>query len=214
MYQRQLEGIIEQIRHDNMRPSLLIHACCAPCSSYVLEYLIPYFSITVYYYNPNIAPAEEFEFRLSEEKRLIDELPGAQGIKVVSPPYDHREFLDKISGLESEPEGGRRCAVCFRQRLESTAAYAAEHGYDYYTTTLTISPLKNAHLLNEIGNELGERYDVRFLPSDFKKRNGFKRSIDLSKQYTLYRQDYCGCEFSKAERKAKKSRDSASERKI
>ena len=180
----------------------------------MLEYLIPYFSITVYYYNPNIAPAEEFEFRLSEEKRLIDELPGAQGIKVVSPPYDHREFLDKISELESEPEGGRRCAVCFRQRLESTAAYAAEHGYDYYTTTLTISPLKNAHLLNEIGNELGERYDVRFLPSDFKKRNGFKRSIDLSKQYTLYRQDYCGCEFSKAERKAKKSRDSASERKI
>ena len=197
MYQRQLEGIIEQIRHDNMRPSLLIHACCAPCSSYVLEYLIPYFSITVYYYNPNIAPDKEFEFR-----------------RVVAPPYDHREFLCEVSGLESEPEGGKRCAVCFRQRLESAAAYAAENGYDYYTTTLTISPLKNAHLLNEIGNERGEKYHVRFLPSDFKKRDGFKRSIDLSKQYSLYRQNYCGCEFSKAECEAKKNTYSASERKI
>ena len=214
MYQRQLEGIIEQIRHDNMRPSLLIHACCAPCSSYVLEYLIPYFSITVYYYNPNIAPDKEFEFRLAEEKRLIEELPGAQEIRVVAPPYDHREFLCEVSGLESEPEGGKRCAACFRQRLESAAAYAAENGYDYYTTTLTISPLKNAHLLNEIGNELGEKYHVRFLPSDFKKRDGFKRSIDLSKQYSLYRQNYCGCEFSKAECEAKKNIYSASERKI
>ncbi len=197
-----------------MRPSLLIHACCAPCSSYVLEYLIPYFSITVYYYNPNIAPSEEFEFRLAEEKRLIAELPGAQEIKVVAPSYNHREFLREVSGLESEPEGGQRCVVCFRQRLESAAAYAAENGYDYYTTTLTISPLKNARLLNEIGNELGKRYHIRFLPSDFKKRDGFKRSIDLSKQYSLYRQNYCGCEFSKAECETKKSRVSASERKI
>ena len=167
MYQRQLEGIIEQIRHENMSPSLLIHVCCAPCSSYVLEYLIPYFSITVYYYNPNIAPEEEFDFRLAEEKRLIGALPGAGEIKVVSPRYDHQEFLQAAAGLESEPEGGARCAACFRQRLESAAAYAADHGFDYYTTTLTISPLKNAHLLNEIGNELGEKYGIRFLPSDF-----------------------------------------------
>ena len=200
MYQRQLDGILNQIKESGSHPSLLIHACCAPCSSYVLEYLIPYFSITVFYYNPNIAPEEEYAFRLQEEKRLVAELPGASAIQVAAPRYDHDEFLATAKGLEQEPERGRRCAACFRLRLSAAARYAAEHHFDYYTTTLSISPLKDAPLLNEIGREEGERAGVAFLPSDFKKRNGFKRSIELSAAYGLYRQNYCGCEFSKRER--------------
>ena len=212
MYQRQLEGILDQIKESRSKPSLLLHVCCAPCSSYVLEYLIPYFSITVFYYNPNIAPESEFLFRLEEERRLISELPGADGIRVVAPPYDHDAFLRAARGLESEPERGERCTQCFRLRLGCAAAYAAQHHFDYYTTTLTISPLKNAALLNEIGVSEGEEHGIRFLPSDFKKRNGFKRSTELSGQYHLYRQDYCGCEFSKAER-LRDAREKKAERK-
>ena len=200
MYQKQLEGILDQIKVDNAKPSLLIHACCAPCSSYVLEYLIPYFSITVFYYNPNISPASEYDFRLAEERRLVRELPGADGIAVEAPPYDHGEFLAASEGLEALPEGGERCTACFKLRLDAAAAWAAAHGFDYFTTTLTISPLKDAARLNEIGQEAGAAHGVRFLPSDFKKRDGFKRSIELSRQYSLYRQNYCGCEFSRAAR--------------
>ena len=200
MYQRQLDAILKDIQDRHTHPSLLLHVCCAPCSSYVLEYLIPYFSITVFYYNPNIAPAEEFDFRLAEEKRLLRELPGASGIHVAAPAYDHAEFLECARGLEDEPERGKRCAECFRLRLGRAADYAALNGYDYYTTTLSISPLKDAPLLNEIGRAEGERAGVKFLPSDFKKRDGFKRSIELSAQYDLYRQNYCGCEFSKIQR--------------
>ena len=200
MYQKQLDVILNRIRYDRVRPSLLLHVCCAPCSSYVLEYLIPYFSITVFYYNPNIAPESEFVCRLEEEKRLLAELPGASGISVVAPPYDHDEFLRAARGLEDEPERGLRCRECFRLRLGAAARYAADNGYDWYTTTLSISPLKNAALLNEIGGAEGERCGVAFLPSDFKKRDGYKRSIELSRQYSLYRQDFCGCEFSRAER--------------
>ena len=201
MYQRELDAILKNIDSESAKPSLLLHVCCAPCSSYVLEYLIPYFSITVYYYNPNIAPEEEFVFRLDEEKRLLNELPGTKGISVVAPDYDHTEFLAAARGLEDEPERGERCRKCFELRLGAAARFAADHHYDYYTTTLSISPLKDAALLNEIGRDLGECFGVRFLPSDFKKRNGFKRSIELSREYSLYRQNYCGCEFSKRERK-------------
>lgn len=200
MYQRQLEGILNQIKQDHIKPSLLLHVCCAPCSSYVLEYLIPYFSITVFYYNPNIAPSKEYAFRLEEEKRLLSQLPGADGISVIAPPYHHDAFLKAVKGLEMIPEGGERCAACFRLRLSEAACYAARNRFDYYTTTLSISPLKNAALLNQIGQEEAERYGISFLPSDFKKKDGFKRSIELSKMYELYRQDYCGCEFSKRER--------------
>ena len=200
MYQRQLDTILKRIEEDQARPSLLLHACCAPCSSYVLEYLIPYFSITVFYYNPNITPEEEFSFRLKEEERLVSALPGASDIKVVAPPYDHSEFLKAAEGLEDEPERGRRCSRCFELRLKAAALYAKENGFDYFTTTLSISPLKNAALLNEIGAQLSEETGVPVLPSDFKKRGGFQRSIELSKEYDLYRQNFCGCEFSRAER--------------
>ena len=215
MYQKQLDVILNRIRDDRVRPSLLLHVCCAPCSSYVLEYLIPYFSITVFYYNPNIAPESEFVCRLEEEKRLLAELPGASGISVVAPPYDHDEFLRAARGLEDEPERGLRCRECFRLRLGAAARYAADHGYDWYTTTLSISPLKNAALLNEIGGAEGERCGVAFLPSDFKKRDGYKRSIELSRQYSLYRQDFCGCEFSRAERdRARQQKEQIPERKM
>lgn len=195
-YQKELDKIIEGL--DN-RPRLLLHSCCAPCSSYCLEYLSEYFEITDYYYNPNITSQAEYDMRSSEQERLISELNEDLGsdISCVLGTYEPEIFYDKVKGLEAEPEGGKRCMVCFALRLESTAAYAREHGYDYFTTTLTISPLKNAHALNEIGMAIGQKYGVAFLPSDFKKRNGYKRSIELSKQYDLYRQSYCGCEFSR-----------------
>lgn len=202
-YQKELEKIIiRPTGTSDAVPTLLLHSCCAPCSSYVLEYLSDYFQITVFYYNPNIYPEQEYTHRVEEQKRLIDELPSRYPIRIIEGRFDPREFYDAVRGLEHIREGGERCHACFRLRLEESARVAAAGGFDYFTTTLTISPLKNAAKLNEIGEELAESYHVRWLPSDFKKRNGYKRSVELSAQYGLYRQDYCGCVFSKKEREA------------
>lgn len=189
-----MDKLIEKL--DNV-PTLLIHACCAPCSSYVLEYLSQYFHIIILYYNPNITSVEEYNYRLSEEKRLIDELPVKYPVKLIAGDYNPESFFDAVKGLEREPEGGKRCEVCFELRLREAAEKCREIGADYFLTTLTISPLKNAELINSIGEKLAEKYGVKYLPSDFKKKNGYKRSIELSREYDLYRQNYCGCVFSR-----------------
>ena len=198
-YQRELETVIKENESKSRVPRLLLHSCCAPCSSYVLEYLSDYFEITVFYYNPNISPAEEYEKRAAEQKHLIQELPAKHPIHLVVGADEPERFYAVSRGLEMVPEGGERCFQCFRLRLEEAAKMAAEGGFDYFATTLTISPLKNAQKLNEIGEELSEIYKVEHLPSDFKKKNGYKRSVELSAQYGLYRQNYCGCVFSKRE---------------
>lgn len=195
-YQKQLEELLK--REAGRRPRLLLHCCCAPCSSYVLEYLLPFFEIDLFFYNPNIDTAAEFDLRREELWRLADAL-GATGLRI-APDYRPEAFLQAAKGLEDAPEGGPRCRQCFALRLGRTAEAAAAGGYDYFATTLTISPLKNAPLLNTIGEELAARYGVAWLPSDFKKKEGYKRSIQLSAQYDLYRQDYCGCGFSKQQR--------------
>lgn len=199
-YQRKLDELIRTLDPKAAPPKLLLHACCAPCSSYVLEYLTQYFEITVFYYNPNIYPPEEYDHRVRELQRLIDTMPMKHRVTLVERGYDPKEFYDAIKGLEDIPEGGERCFACYRLRLERTAQLAQELGADYFTTTLSISPYKNSEKLNEISEELGEVYAVRALPADFKKKNGYKRSIELSREYDLYRQDYCGCVFSKKER--------------
>ena len=199
-FQKELEAIIEQNRKNGIVPSLLLHSCCAPCSSYCLEYLSRYFKITVLYYNPNLFPAGEYERRVSEQKKLVSALPTKYPVTLVEMKGEPEEFYSAVKGLEHIREGGERCFACFRLRLERAARYAKENGFDFFTTTLTISPLKNAQKLNEIGEEAGEKFGVRHLPSDFKKKNGYKRSVELSKVYGLYRQDYCGCVFSKRER--------------
>ena len=196
-------------RPESKGKRLLLHACCAPCSSYVLYYLCSTFEITVFYYNPNITSDAEYQKRAAEEKRFIDELNAkgipAYPIRYMDGHYDSAEFLSAVRGYENCPEGGERCAICFRMRLSETARMAAEGKYDYFATTLTLSPLKNAELLNEIGLEEGAKYGANYLPSNFKKKDGNKRSIELSKEYGLYRQDYCGCCFSKAERERQKA---------
>lgn len=196
-YQKELEKIIKQNSEKGIVPKLLLHACCAPCSSYCLEYLSQFFDITVFYFNPNISIKEEYEYRLNEEKRLISLMNFKNPVKIMDSKYNPKEFFDTIKGLEKEPEGGKRCAECFRLRLEESAKTAKQFEFDYFTTTLTISPLKNAQLLNSIGEELGKKYGVQWLYSDFKKKEGYKRSIVLSNEYSLYRQNYCGCVFSK-----------------
>lgn len=196
-YQRELETIIESSIKESRVPRLLLHSCCAPCSSYVLEYLSQYFAVTVYYYNPNISPKEEYERRIEEQRRLICELPAVHPVSFEAGPYEPERFYEAARGYEQETEGGARCLRCFRLRLFEAARLAAAGGYDYFTTTLTISPLKNAAALNAIGEEAGALYGVVHLPSDFKKKNGYKRSVELSSRYGLYRQDYCGCVFSK-----------------
>lgn len=202
-YQKELDRLISTL--GDRRPTLLLHACCAPCSSYVLEYLSRYFQITLYFYNPNIAPEGEYHYRCGELKRLVAEMLPEAGIEVVEAPYDAQAFYDIARGLEQEPEGGERCMKCYRLRLEASAKMARELGCEYYTTTLSISPLKNAKALNAIGEELAPIYETKYLTSDFKKREGYKRSIQLSAQYGLYRQDYCGCAYSKAERERQKA---------
>ena len=181
------------------RPRLLLQSCCGPCSSYVLEALTPYFRVTVLYYNPNIQPRAEYDLRLENQRKIIAALPTPSAVDILECDYDGEKYDAAVKGLESEPEGGARCTVCFRLRLEETAKRASELGYDWFCTTLTVSPHKDAERLNQIGRALGERYGVPFLPSDFKKREGYKRSIQLSKEYGLYRQDYCGCLYSKSE---------------
>ena len=192
-----LENTIKENEKAGLRPTLLLHACCAPCSSYVLEYLSKHFDITLLFYNPNISPEEEYIFREKELRRLVGEMPLPNGISVISEKYDPKEFYDIANGLEGLPEGGERCKRCYRLRLSHTAEIAKEKGFDYFTTTLSISPYKNAEWLNSIGNEEGARLGVKYLFSDFKKKNGYKRSCELSEEYGLYRQNYCGCEFSK-----------------
>lgn len=198
-YQIILNKTIDEIQKNGSVPSLLLHSCCAPCSSYVLEYLCEYFNITIFYYNPNISPKEEFEKRVAEQKRLIKEMPFKHEVKFIEGKYDCERFYEMAKGLEHAREGGERCFKCYRLRLEETAKAAQKGGFDYFTTTLSISPLKNAQILNEIGKELSDIYGVPYLFSDFKKKEGYKRSCKLSEIYSLYRQNYCGCVFSKAE---------------
>lgn len=196
-YQKILDKELEKIQSSNTTPTLLLHSCCAPCSSYVIEYLSKYFKITVFYYNPNISPDNEYRYRADEQKRLIESMSLENPVEFLEGEYNPADFFEASKGLEDAPEGGARCAKCFNLRLSKTAETAQQGNYDYFTTTLTISPLKNAQLINNIGKELSNKYNVPYLLSDFKKKNGYKRSIVLSKEYNLYRQNYCGCIFSK-----------------
>lgn len=199
-YQKELDALIEKLVKEKETPTLLLHSCCAPCSSYVLEYLSKYFKISILFYNPNIYPLEEYSRRVAEQKGLISALKVKNEINFLEGRYDTETFYNITKGLENEKEGGERCFKCYELRLKEAAIIAKEHGFDYFTTTLSISPHKNAQKLNEIGNELSNQYGVKYLYSDFKKKEGYKRSIELSNQYDLYRQDYCGCIFSKRER--------------
>lgn len=196
-YQLELDKIIEQITKEGRVPTLLMHSCCAPCSSYCLSYLAEFFKITIFYYNPNISPREEYEKRVQEQIRLIQELPVKYSISFAEGRYDPQRFYDMAKGLEETPEGGARCFQCYEMRQREAAIYAKEHGFDYFTTTLSVSPHKNAQKLNEIGQQLAKEYQIPYLVSDFKKKGGYLKSIELSREYDLYRQNYCGCEFSK-----------------
>lgn len=191
------EDVIKKVREDGKRKKLLLHACCAPCSSYVLEYLNEYFDITLYFYNPNIDDEDEYRYRADEAKRLIREMPTVNPVGFAEGEYEVDKFLEMSRGLEDAREGGARCMKCYELRLERAAKYAKENGFDMFTTTLSISPLKNSRALNLIGEKLSNEYGVDYLYSDFKKKNGYKRSVELSAEYKLYRQSYCGCSFSK-----------------
>ncbi len=195
-YQKELDQLIETNKREGKVPRLLLHSCCAPCSSYVLEYLSKYFEITVLYYNPNIYPPEEYALREQEEEELIRQMPFVHKVQMVRGRYEPDEFYEAVKGLEREPEGGRRCEKCYELRLREAARQARDGGFDFFATTLTISPLKPAGKLNEIGEQAGKEYKAAYLPSDFKKKNGYKRSVELSGEYGLYRQNYCGCIYS------------------
>lgn len=195
-YQKELDQVIGEHAEGRKAPRLLLHSCCAPCSSYVLEYLSKYFEITVYFYNPNIYPQAEFLKRLHEEEALVERMEFEHPVRVIGGAWESEEFYRAAKGYEEAPEGGERCFRCYGLRLREAAKVAKAGGYDYFTTTLTISPLKNADKLNEIGEMVAKEFGVRWLPSDFKKREGYKRSIELSREYGLYRQDYCGCVYS------------------
>ena len=205
-YDKKMEEIISSFNGETKK--LLLHSCCAPCSSHVIETLTPYFDITIIYYNPNIEPYEEYEKRKQDEIRFIKEFPHKNKIDILDCDYDNDKYHEVIKGLEAEREGGPRCFKCYYLRLEKTAKEAKNGGYDYFGTTLTVSPYKNSQKLNEIGAELESIYKIKYLYSDFKKKNGYKRSIELSKQYNLYRQDYCGCIYSQKERDLYRKKDS------
>lgn len=198
-YQKVLDGILASLASDGVdtAPTLLLHACCAPCSSYVLEYLAQYFRITLFYYNPNISPGEEYRRRAAEVHGLLSRLPVRYPVSLLEGKYDPQRFFEMAKGLENEPEGGGRCALCYELRLREAAQEAKKRDFDWFTTTLSVSPYKHAQTLNEIGSKLEEEYGVRYLHSDFKKRGGYQRSIELSHLYGLYRQNYCGCVFSR-----------------
>ncbi len=198
-YQKELEKIIDLIKKTDEPKTLLLHSCCAPCSSYVLKYLSDYFKITLLYFNPNIYPPEEYDKRVSEQQRLISELPVKYPVEFINGRYEPSEFYNAVKGLEDKPEGGERCFVCYELRLREAAKYAKEGGFDYFTTTLSISPLKNAAKINEIGEKIAKEMGLVHLPSDFKKKEGYKQSIELSKEYNLYRQNFCGCIYSRKE---------------
>lgn len=198
-YQRELDKILETIKRDEEIPRLFLHSCCAPCSSYVLEYLRRFFLITVFYYNPNISDSQEYQKRAAEQWRLIEAYNregSGHPIEAVRGSYEPERFQEAARGLEACPEGGERCGKCFRLRLEETARRAKEGGFDFFGTTLTISPLKDEQRINGIGLALAEEYGIAWLPSDFKKKDGYRRSVELSGEYGLYRQDYCGCVYS------------------
>lgn len=196
-YQRELEQVLQEEQKKGGLPRLLLHSCCAPCSSYVLEYLSQYFSIMVFYYNPNIFPKEEYEKRVKEQEDFIKRFPAEHPVTFVDGPYEAERFYETVKGLEKEPEGGSRCFRCYELRLSEAVEMAESCGFDYVTTTLSISPLKNAEKLNEIGERLTRERKVKWLPGDFKKRDGYKRSVELSEEYGLYRQNYCGCVYSR-----------------
>ena len=199
-YDKLLSDLIVKNSELNVVPSVLLHSCCAPCSSYVIEYLSNYFNITILYYNPNISPYDEYLKRKNEQIKLIDNMKTKYKVNIIDCDYDNNLYEEAIKGFEMEPERGSRCSICFKLRLDKTAIIASEGNYDYFATTLTLSPYKNAKLINEIGIELENKYNIKYLGSDFKKRNGYKRSIELSFEYDLYRQDYCGCVYSKRDR--------------
>lgn len=207
-YQVKLDKILQEIitkaEQGGRIPTLLLHSCCAPCSSYVLEYLSNYFLITIFYYNPNISEENEYQKRVAEQKRLIGELPVKNPVAFLEGNYNPQDFFDAVKGLEQLGERSARCYACYRLRLEQAARMAGQKGFDYFTTTLSISPYKNADWLNEIGERLQQEYGVNYLYADFKKKNGYKRSIELSEKYHLYRQDFCGCSFSKEEEEKRK----------
>lgn len=195
-YQKEMEKVLMGLSQQP-RPKLLLQCCCAPCSSAVLEVLCAHFDVQIYFYNPNIHPQAEYEKRLQQFDKLLARAPAAKDVQLVPAKYDPEEFFSAVKGLENEPEGGARCIACFQLRLRETARKAKALGIPYFTTTLTVSPHKNAALLNEIGTAVAAEYGVRFLPSDFKKKEGYKRSVQLSEAYALYRQNDCGCVFSK-----------------
>ena len=199
-YQKQLEAIIAKHEKAGEVPTLMLHSCCAPCSSYCLEYLSNYFKITVFYYNPNIYPEEEYTKRVEEQRRFIEKLPAKHKIEFVEGVFEKERFYEIVKGYENCKEGGERCFLCYELRLAETAKIAKQMGMDYFTTTLSISPLKNSDKLNEIGEKVGLQYGIAHLSSDFKKKNGYKRSVELSNEYEMYRQYYCGCVYSKMER--------------
>ena len=203
-YQIEMEKELRAIQARGQRPLLALHSCCAPCSSAVLERLNAHFRIALYYYNPNISPEKEFRHRVEEQRRLVRQMPLADDLRVEEGPYEPERFYELVRGHEGDPEGGARCGVCFEMRLRSTAEYAKRIGADYFTTTLSISPLKDEQRLNAIGRALSEEFGVKYLFSDFKKRDGYRRSCALSEEYGLYRQDFCGCAFSRMERDRRK----------
>lgn len=207
-YQLMLENELAKISSQSEKPSLLLHVCCAPCSSYVLEYISSYFDITLFFYNPNITSEDEYNYRIDESKRLLAEMPLAGKVEFLQGRYDVSEFFCIAKGYEDLPEGGERCFKCYELRLRESAEFAKLNGFDYFTTTLSISPYKNAEKLNYIGSELAEEYGVKYLFSDFKKKNGYKRSIELSEKYNLYRQNFCGCIYSQMEMKRKNQEQS------
>lgn len=207
-YQKELDQIIKQQADRDTVPRLLLHSCCAPCSSYILEYLSEFFEITIYFYNPNIYPQTEFLKRLAEEESLAARMDFVHPVRVMGGAWESDVFYRVSRNYEEEPEGGERCFRCYGLRLRETAKVAQAGGYDYFTTTLSISPLKNAEKLNEIGEALEKEFGIAWLPSDFKKKEGYKRSVELSKQYGLYRQDYCGCIYSMNREKIVKAADS------
>lgn len=195
-YQLICDKQIEEMTKDGKTPRLLLHSCCGPCSSYVIEYLSKFFDITVFFYNPNVFPQEEYEKRFSAQKEVVERLKTENHVELVVGEYNHDAFVDSARGFETAPEGGARCTECFTLRLLESAKYAKANGFDCFTTTLSVSPHKNAELLNTIGDEISKQVGIPFLTADFKKREGYKRSIELSRELDIYRQEYCGCEFS------------------
>ncbi len=199
-YHLKMQEMIREYCSEEKVPSLLLHSCCAPCSSYCLELLSQHFAVTVFYYNPNIYPPEEYTMRVAEQERFVKDFPVKHNISFVEGTYDTAKFYEMAKGMEHLEEGGERCFACYELRLRESAEYAKEHGFDFFTTTLSISPLKNAEKLNEIGKKLETEYGVKYLYSDFKKQNGYKRSTEISNAYDMYRQYYCGCIYSKKQR--------------